>query len=106
MVDSVEEGIVTLTGIVEKEDDQYVSYCRELGVASCGDTIDEALINLDDAIQVHIDALIETGEILRVCRERNIRIDLQPTQDDPLVRVPPGKILTTYQRHVSITDVA
>ena len=48
MADSVEEGIVTLTGIVEKEDDQYVSYCRELGVASCGDTIDEALINLDD----------------------------------------------------------
>ncbi|MCH8309261.1 MAG: type II toxin-antitoxin system HicB family antitoxin [Chloroflexi bacterium] len=106
MADSVEEGIVTLTGIVEKEDDQYVSYCRELGVASCGDTIDEALINLDDAIQVHIDALIETGELLRVFRERSIRIDLQPTQDEPLVHVPPGKILTTYQRHVPITDVA
>ena len=106
MADSAEDGIVTLTGIVEKEGDQYVSYCRELGVASCDDTIDEALINLDDAIQVHIDALVETGELLRVFRERNIRIDLQPSPDEPLVRVPPGKILTTYQRHVPVTEVA
>ena len=25
------EGVVVLTGIVEREDAQYVSYCRELG---------------------------------------------------------------------------
>ena len=106
MIDHVEYGVVTLTGIIEKEGNQYVSHCRELGVASCGDTIDEALTNLDDAIQVHIDALVETGELLRVFRERNIRIDLQPSQDEPLIRVPPGKILTTYQRHVPITEVA
>lgn len=102
----MEDGIVTLTGIVEKEGDQYVSYCRELGVASCGNTIDEALANLDDAIQVHIDALVETGELLQVFRERNIRIDLQAWQDEPLVRAPPGKIITTFHQHVPITGVA
>ena len=38
-------GYVTLTGFVEKEDNQFVSYCRELGTSSCGDTVEEAFQN-------------------------------------------------------------
>ena len=67
---------VTLTGIVEKDDGQFVSYCRELGTSNCGDTVEEAFANLGDAIDVHIDALIETGELSKVFRERHIRIDI------------------------------
>ena len=59
-------GYVTLTGIIEEEDDQFVSYCRELGTSSCGDTIGEAFNNLGDAIEVHINGLIETGELIQV----------------------------------------
>ena len=29
-------GYIVLTGVVEEEDGQFVSYCRELGTASCG----------------------------------------------------------------------
>ena len=68
-------GHVVLTGLVEREGDQFVSYCRELGSSSCGDTIDEALHNLGDAIEVHLNALEETGELERVFRERSIRFD-------------------------------
>lgn len=96
------QGYVILTGVVEREGSQFVSYCRELGTSSCGDTTEEALENLGDAIEVHINALIETGELLRVLRERNIRIDLQPPLEELSVRVSPGKIFTIYQRQVPI----
>ena len=98
-------GYVTLTGFVEKEDNQFVSYCRELGTSSCGDTVEEAFQNLDDAIEIHIAALMETGELLHVLREKHIRIDLQPVFGEELsIRVPPGKISKTYQRQVPAAE--
>ena len=99
------KGVVTLTGIAEKEGDQYVSYCRELGTSSCGDTAEEALVNLGDAIEVHINALVETGEFLRVFRERNIRIDIPSSFSEDVevsIRVQPKKIFTAYQRPVPV----
>ncbi len=65
--------------------------------ASCGDTIDEALENLGEAIEVHLKGLEETGELRRVLRERNIRINEGlPTSDGIYVGVTPGKMFTTY----------
>ena len=89
-------GYVTLTGIVEKEGDQFVSYCRELGTASCGNAADEALESLRDALEVHINGLGETGELWKVFRENHIRIDMEPVvseTDELYIRVPPGKCL-------------
>lgn len=93
-------GYVLLTGIVEREDDQFVSYCRELGTSSCGDTVEEAVRNLADAIDVHLDALIETGELHRTLREKRIRISPTPATDDVDLKVPPGKLVTTFQHPV------
>ena len=55
-------GYVVLTGYVEPEDHLFVSYCPELGVSSCGDSAEEALDNLGDALAVHLEALEELGE--------------------------------------------
>ena len=96
-------GYIVLTGFVEEEGNQFVSYCRELGTSSCGDTVAEALGNLGDAIEVHLNALVETGELERVFRGRNIRIDLAPSAlDSVFINVPPGKIFTTYPRYVPL----
>ncbi len=95
------EGVVVLTGIVEREDAQYVSYCRELGTASCGDTAEEALENLKDALEVHLNALEETGEIVQELRERNINVYLPPLRELRMT-VPLEKMFTTYQHKVSI----
>ncbi len=38
--------------VVEPEDDWYVSYCEELGVASQGETANEAKKNLEEAIEM------------------------------------------------------
>ncbi|HEY9170769.1 MAG TPA: type II toxin-antitoxin system HicB family antitoxin [Verrucomicrobiae bacterium] len=43
-----------LTGLLEREGDGYVSLCPELGVASQGDTVDEALANLREAVDLFL----------------------------------------------------
>ena len=98
------EGMIVLTQIVEEEGEQFVSYCLELGTASCGDTIEEALHNLEEAIEVHLNALEETGEWERVFREKNITIRplspqaegvarlAPPTMEHAVVTLPLGKL--------------
>ena len=88
---------VVLTGLVEKEDDQFVSYCRELGTSSCGDTIDEAFENLAEAIEVHLSALEETGERDRVFRERNINVYFDPPPKAISVTIEPGETVRLFK---------
>ena len=57
---------IYVTGVAEREGDQWVSFCKELGTASCGDTPEEALANLDEAVQLYLETLAEYGELSRV----------------------------------------
>ena len=41
-----------LTAIIEREGDGYVSFCPEVDVASQGDTVDEARVNLREALEL------------------------------------------------------
>jgi len=43
------------TAVVWKEPEAYVSKCPELGVASCGDTFDEAVSNLREAVELYLE---------------------------------------------------
>ncbi|WP_434741696.1 type II toxin-antitoxin system HicB family antitoxin [Micromonospora sp. SH-82] len=47
--------IRTLTAAVHQEDDWYVARCLELDVASQGETVDEALSNLREAVETYLD---------------------------------------------------
>ncbi len=40
------------TAIIEREGDGYVALCPELDIASQGDTIDEARLNLREALEL------------------------------------------------------
>ena len=51
-----------LTAVVWKEESGYVSKCPELGVASCGDSVNEARINLKEAIEL----FLENAKILGI----------------------------------------
>lgn len=42
------------TALIEKEDDDYTSLCHELDVASQGSTIEEALDNLREAVELFL----------------------------------------------------
>ncbi|GAB1643939.1 type II toxin-antitoxin system HicB family antitoxin [Krasilnikovia sp. MM14-A1259] len=45
----------TFTAAVHQEDDWYVARCLELEVASQGETLDAALANLREAVEVFLD---------------------------------------------------
>ena len=50
----------TFTAVVWKEEDWYVAQCREFEVASQGETKEEALRNLSEAIEVHLSPPVAT----------------------------------------------
>ena len=45
-----------LTALLEKEGDAYVALCPELDVASQGDTIEEAMANLKEAVELFLES--------------------------------------------------
>lgn len=45
----------TLTAAVQREEDWYVAQCLEVDVASQGRTLDEALVNLREAVTLYLD---------------------------------------------------
>ncbi len=50
----------TFTAVVWKEGEWYVAQCREFEVASQGETKEEALENLSEAIEVHLSPPVAT----------------------------------------------
>lgn len=44
-----------LTGLLEREGDGYVSLCPELDIASQGDTVEQALANLREAVELFLE---------------------------------------------------
>jgi predicted RNase H-like HicB family nuclease len=44
--------IKQLTAIIEREESGYISLCPELDIASQGDTIEEARLNLREALEL------------------------------------------------------
>ncbi len=46
----------SLTALIEREGDSYVSLCPELDIASQGDTVQEARTNLKEAIELFFEA--------------------------------------------------
>ena len=70
-------GTILLTEVVEQEGDQFAAQCPELGIASCGDSIEEAFDNIREAIALHLDVLEELGDRELVFRERGIEISYE-----------------------------
>lgn len=52
-----------LTIVIKKEHGKYSSWCPELDVASQGDTIEEARKNLKEAVQLHVETMINEGDL-------------------------------------------
>jgi predicted RNase H-like HicB family nuclease len=48
------EKILHLTAVIRKENPVYVSWCPELNIASQGETIDKAIMNLKEALELYI----------------------------------------------------
>ena len=44
------------TAVIEKEGDGYVSLCPELDIASQGNTVEEASVNLKEAVELFFES--------------------------------------------------
>lgn len=64
----------TLTAALHQEDDAFVAQCLEVDVASQGRTIEEALANLAEAVQLYLEEV-----------------------DDPAGHVTPTPLVTSFQ---------
>jgi predicted RNase H-like HicB family nuclease len=53
------------TSVIWEEDEGYVSKCPELNVASAGDTVEEALTNLKEAVELYL----ENAKVLGLLRD-------------------------------------
>ncbi len=47
--------MVSLTAVLHKDEDMYVARCPEVGTASQGKTVDEALSNLKEATELYLE---------------------------------------------------
>lgn len=45
----------TFTAVLHKEEDMYIAECPEVGTASQGQTIDEAISNLKEATELYLE---------------------------------------------------
>lgn len=45
----------TLTAVLRREEDMFVAECPEVGTASQGDTIEEAVKNLKEATELYLE---------------------------------------------------
>ena len=67
-------GFIQVTLIASEEEGGYASVCPELGIASQGQTADEAIASLRDAAVVFLNTIEQLGQCERVFKERRIKI--------------------------------
>lgn len=49
--------MASFTALIRKEEDQFVALCPEVDVASQGYTIEEALANLKEAVELYLEEM-------------------------------------------------
>ena len=68
--------MVQLNAIITKEEDMYIAKCPEVGTVSQGETIEEAIANLQEATELYLEefpleskvrSLLTTFEIKNAC---------------------------------------
>jgi len=58
-----------LTAVIWREKEGYVSKCPELGVASVGDSVEEAMKNLKEAVELYLENAKELGIFEEIAEE-------------------------------------
>ena len=58
-----------LTEELWKEENMYVSYCPELDIASCGETMDQAKKNLGEVILINLEEAQKIGTLENLLQE-------------------------------------
>ena len=79
----------------EEDESGFVALCEELGIASEGETIDEALENIEDALTVFIEGLHREGALEGVLKDHGVNVYDSPPESATTVEVNPGEVVST-----------
>lgn len=60
---------VEFTSLIFKEGEAFVSYCPELGVGSCGDSVEEARRRLQEAVRLFLEESQRMGTLQDILHE-------------------------------------
>jgi len=61
-----------LTGEVWREGQMYTAYCRELDLASCGRTVEEAWQNLHEAFEIFLEETAKKGTLQELLEDAGL----------------------------------
>ncbi len=61
--------IIKLTEELWKEGNMYVSYCPELDIASCGESVEQAKQNLKEVISINLEEAQKMGTFEKLLEE-------------------------------------
>jgi predicted RNase H-like HicB family nuclease len=89
--------VVTIRLSKSPGETEYVSECLELGISSCGVTIDEALAMAEEAVSLYIETLADEGELDRLLADRGILVEAEPFSDTEAgvaIRVPIDSVVS------------
>jgi len=89
-------GYIEVTFRIHQENSHFVSACPELDVASCGDTIDEALKNIREATLLYLNTIEEQGERQRIFHEKRITLHHKEPPERKRVEVKPNELVSTF----------
>lgn len=64
--------ILRLTGEVWREGSMYTAYCRELDLASCGRTVEEAWQNLHEVFEIFLEETTKKGTLQELLEEAGL----------------------------------
>ncbi len=69
--------VLQLTAVIEREGDGYVATCQELGVVSQGSTVEEARLNLVEAVEGFFE-VASPSEIRRRLKKETYVMPIMP----------------------------
>lgn len=70
--------VLQLNAVIEREDDGYVATCQELDVVSQGKTVEEARLNLVEAVEGFLE-VASPSEIQRRLKRETYVMPIMPT---------------------------
>ena len=95
---------VILTGVAEKDGNLFTATCPELEVASFGDTVEESLDMLEEALEVYLEELADLGYLDRKFQECGVAVldDIPDKGEEVQASTLPGQVNRTYVMKIPV----